>query len=495
MRKTHCRIVIVSMVIGTAALCGADAPQGETADPAAVTHGRPASTVLAALDTDARSNAVLTLEALDGSDPAWPYSTTAEVEALWNRGDHERAIRALRQLESAGASFAPAIGWKEPIESRLKFFYQDVRIGDPRTSANDIKLGYHGEEDTLFSAVSWSDTWTMNISTDGGATWQETFEFGTASKLSMAVAGEYAWVSYAISDTPSDVRMRRFDASTGLVDNLYGWELVADVSPADVDELALINNAPDYDTAVYVAVIDTADHLRTYWDDLGGTSFDEYSPPVTNAEDNLDFTYCPYGFSSSGYVAYLSFESDTGQLEVWRMSWLGTWDHVYTLAMDGFNHYTAISAFEETVMVAFEGDFTNGNGIQYRVSYDHGGQWYSLVIYQPAAGGPLAYGADVSLHSGRSAVITYNMEEGTTDNAYFISRSPMVGGTWGTALDYSNFDTMSAMKTEITFIGAGCVGSYGMAYLGDGGIPYFDLLTPRGFFCDGFESGNTAAWD
>ncbi len=27
------------------------------------------------------------------------------------------------------------------------------------------------------------------------------------------------------------------------------------------------------------------------------------------------------------------------------------------------------------------------------------------------------------------------------------------------------------------------------------GIPYFDITSPRGFFCDGFESGGTSAWN
>jgi len=39
------------------------------------------------------------------------------------------------------------------------------------------------------------------------------------------------------------------------------------------------------------------------------------------------------------------------------------------------------------------------------------------------------------------------------------------------------------------------VSSYGMAYFDQDGpkSPYFDLMTPRGFFCDGFESSVTSA--
>ena len=54
---------------------------------------------------------------------------------------------------------------------------------------------------------------------------------------------------------------------------------------------------------------------------------------------------------------------------------------------------------------------------------------------------------------------------------------------------------MSATETKIEWIGAPCIGSHGMLYLAAEGIPYFDLSSPRGFFCDGFESGGTSAWN
>lgn len=495
MRLTLRLILIVPILLGTAVLGNADTTPGDSQNPAATAPAQPASATLAALDATARSNAVLTLEALGGTIPAWPLPSAAEVESIWNRGNHDEALLALQQLETAGATFAPTINWREPVTSHQKFYYQDVRIGDPRTGATDMVLDFHSGEDTIFAAVSWLDSWTMNISTDGGVTWQETFYYGTESRISMTVAGDHVWVSYVLSSAPTEVRMRRFDAATGAVDGVYFWELVANVSPANVDDVALINNAPDFDTAVYVAVIDSNDNVRTYWDDLVGTSFDEYSPPVTNAESHLDFAYCPYGFSSSGYVAYLSFESNTGQLEVWRMSWLGTWDQVQAVTLYGSHHYTAVSAFKETVMTAYENDFANGNGINYRVSYDHGVSWFGGTIYAPDVSGPAAFGADVSLDSGMGVVVTYNREEGAVDPVYHRNRRGLGSGVWDEPFEFSNFDSMSAMKTEVNFIGAGCVSSYGMLYLGDTGIPYFDLVTPRGFFCDGFESGNTAAWD
>ena len=81
-------------------------------------------------------------------------------------------------------------------------------------------------------------------------------------------------------------------------------------------DVALISNEPDVSTAVYVAIVGSDNSVRTDWDDLAGTSFSDYSPTITNAEDNIDFTYSPGGLSTSGYVAYLSYYSTTGDVVV-----------------------------------------------------------------------------------------------------------------------------------------------------------------------------------
>ena len=246
---------------------------------------------------------------------------------------------------------------------------------------------------------------------------------------------------------------------------------------------------------VYVGIIGSDNGARFYWDELTGTSFSAYSPPVTDADDNLDFTYCPYGLYTSGYVSYMSYESTTGNLVVWRMSFLGTWDQVFSAAITGSNGYTSISAFKETVMAAVEYDYPEGNGIRYYVSYNHGDSWAYGNLYEPGISDPDAHGADVSLHSGAGSMITYHREEGAFDYVYHVARRGYQSVPWGDPFAFNNYDSMSATQTKIEWLGVGCVSSYGMMYRASDAIPYYDLVTPRGFFCDGFETGNASAWD
>jgi len=476
----------------------AEGTPGETPDSVAVNKGttaQSASTILAALDVADRNNALIELETTRNQPMPWALHDPVEVAALWNEGRQSEALLALHQLESAGFNFVPAISWKVPVGSHQKFYYQDVRIGGARIGAQILDLDYDAQETTIFAVIGWADTWTMNVSHDGGATWAETFSFGAQAEVSMAVCGNRVWVAYSTTGNNDELRMRRFYTSNGAVDAGYGYETVVNISPATVNDVALIGNEPDVSTAVYVGIVASDNTVRTYWDDLTGTSFTSYSPAVSNADDNIDFTYSPFGLHSSGYIAYLSYESTAGNIVVWRMSFLGTWDQVLSMPITGSQNYTSISAYEDNVMVAYEYAFANGNGIRYEVSYNYGTDWYYGDIYNPAAGDPAAHGAAVSLSGGNGSFVTYNLEEGTTDRAWLRSRPGYSSFPWNNPLWYSNFDTMSATETKIEWIGSLCVGSHGMLYLANDGIPYFDISTPRGFFCDGFESGGASAWN
>jgi hypothetical protein len=374
--------------------------------------------------------------------------------------------------------------------------YQDVRIGSPRIAAQSVDLDFHRGTGHLFAAIAWGDSWTLNISTDGGATWQETYEYPAESVISMRVGGDFVWVAYSSSSVPSTLRMRRFFVEDGSSDPTYNYQSIGNVHPATVVDVAMTSNADDGDTGIYIACVASDHTVKFYWDDLTGTTFDEYHPSITNADGNLDIAYNTGG--SSGFFVFISYRVGNF-IHVGRLHVLGGWEHFLVTLADGSNDYTAISAYQDTVSAAVELDTTYGNAAVQAINFNAGepGEWTVQVIHYPVTPStPEAAGPDISLRSPFGTIASYQLEEGTFDGVYYRHSQGHGMDLWEAQRSLNEMDSASQEQTTVEWLGASCVSSYGVVYLTDTNfVPYFDLVTPRGFFCDGFESGTTSAWD
>jgi hypothetical protein len=378
------------------------------------------------------------------------------------------------------------------VEQRI---FQDVRIGNPRVGAHSVDLDFHRGTENLFAAVSWPDGWSLNISTDGGATWQETYFYPSASEVSMRVGGDFAWVSYAPSAAPTQLRMRRFFATTGAPDATYNYQLVGNLNPVTIVDVAMTANADSGDSGIYVACIGSDNAPYFFWDDLVGTSFDPFHPPSTIAEGGLDITMNPG--AGSGFFLLMSFQSGSA-IKVWRLHIFGGWEQTLSYGVSGSNNYSAISAYQDTVAAVIEMDYTNGNGILSLVNTNagQGGEWSPDVIYiPPTPTAPEAAGADISLRSPSGSLLTYQLEEGVFDGVYYRQRHGHGQGSWESAVAFNEVDSAAQEQTTVEWLGIGCDGSYGMIYVSGGDfVPYFDLITPWEVFCDAFESGDMSEW-
>lgn len=405
------------------------------------------------------------------------------------------AISGSERLASSGVGDAPENTWVHPNTSDTKRAYQDVRIGSPRTGADSVDLDYHRGTGNLFAAVAWGDAWTLNISTDGGASWQETYEYSAESVISMRVGGDYVWVAYSASPVPSTLRMRRFFAETGLSDTTYDYQSIGNVHPATVVDVAMTSNAYDSDSSIYIACMASDGTVEFYLDELDGTSFDPFHPSITNADGSLDITYNPGGIS--GYFVFISYRVGT-YVHVGRLHVFGGWEDSLLSVINGTNNYTAISAYQDIVATVIETDTTYGNAVTQFTNTDAGtGSWtYETVHYPVTPDSPEAASGDISLRSPFGSAVTYQLEDGTFDKVNYRHRQGHGLGLWGDASTINEVDSASLEQTTVEWLGAGCVSSYGVVYVsGADFAPYFDLVTPRGFFCDGFESGSTSVWD
>jgi len=209
---------------------------------------------LEAFGPDDKANAVIDLETGDGV-AAPDAEAIKNAESLWNSGVFAQAIAEIRILEESGTDLAAGISWKTPkaVESP-DWMDSDVRIG-ARTNIGETDLDFDAQNGNQFAVLRYSGDWSVNISTDGGETWQETYTWGgSVDDTSAAVVDDYLWVGYVFSSANDQGRMRRFNVSNGLVDGTYGYQTVFDKNVA-IKEIAVVTNADGFDNRVYLYAI------------------------------------------------------------------------------------------------------------------------------------------------------------------------------------------------------------------------------------------------
>ncbi len=454
------------------------------------------SEMLKQLEPELRDNALIDLE-LFGDPDQVHLLQAANVEELWNAGSHREAVESLDELEASGSIFAVGLSWKRPIVVDTKMVYPDVRIGS-RTDGADAALDFDAETGNIFAMIVWNVGWSMNISTDGGASWAETYYYsGYQTIADMTVSGDFAWVGYsADADAYHSSRFRRFDVATGLHDDVYSFQIVADEAPNTMVEIAVVGNAPDLDNRIYIAyLLDEDNSIHFWWAYIEGLSFHEISPAVTDAASSLDLCWNPA--TSSGYRRWISYLSTGGSVRIWRSSG-DAWNPEVSWTYTGTTERTAISAYADNVYCAFECETDPDKyGACYLSSSDAGvTSWVHDDAYWPTGTEVSGYSPDITVRSGVGRALVFSSETGFLDDVYYTTRRGWTAGTWSDPVWYNNYDHVSGEATYIEWLGASCVSTFGMLYFDGTGdhSPYFDLMTPRGYFCDGFEGGSTGGW-
>ncbi|MEJ2086415.1 MAG: hypothetical protein P8Y44_12175, partial [Acidobacteriota bacterium] len=163
----------------------------------------------------------------------------------------------------------------------------DHRIGSG-TTAEATALDQDPLSGTLFAVVDWGSSvgWSLNLSTDGGRSWMETYLWsGNFELADMAVIGSYVYIAYSVG---SEARLRRAVAADGQIDAAYGHQLVLDTTPSIPLEIRLAT--PAQDRIDYSVLLDDG-LIRHFWASAAsGSGFSETSPQVTNAAGGLATT-------------------------------------------------------------------------------------------------------------------------------------------------------------------------------------------------------------
>ncbi|GMU83969.1 MAG: hypothetical protein AMXMBFR47_38390 [Planctomycetota bacterium] len=449
---------------------------------------------LSGLDAQLRANAEIELEF--GRDATNADRTAGiEIATLWNSGQYERALEQLRSLEASGVPLAMGIAWREPLPpGGLRV--ADVRVGGTRAEAQTMNLDFDAQTGNLFTIVRWGTTtgtsaWTMNTSSNGGLTWSETYAFPSSAGLidvDLAVVDDYVYVAYVAGNATSEARLRRCLVSTGAVDLGFGFQVVFDAGANAIEEVALVSNADDFDNRIYYAAIQSNDTLRYAWDvATDGTTFTDESPATSNPEFGLDATWGNHRTNCSELV-YFSYSGSDGHAHV-----MGKADPTWTdwIIENGAGAFrtTAISAYEDAIICAFEYPYPDGTGIRYRISYDCGASWAPGTIAVPDGATVAGYfEPDVDARDGDGTAITYQAEAGALDPMYYRTRASYAPGVWSDPTVYSDHDVFTGSDTALAHVPplAGEVFSHGALYISldpDNRTLYYDRPSAAGAPC------------
>ena len=413
-----------------------------------------------------------------------------EVVTAWATGDFARGRELLTQLTEAGVLRETGFAWLETGAKSFPVFNVDRRVGSPRTDAQDMELEFDTATGNLYAVVTWPDGWSLNRSTNGGNTWTETYFWsvgvGTVSDVDFAIVGGLIYVGYNGSDIPTAARFRRFNAATGASDLGYGF-FTTITAPAGQTfrEIAVESNTDSFNNRIYMAAVQSDNQLRWVFDDSSdGTTFTEGSTGVANASGSLDMHW---NHLYEDYFIYMSYKSTSNQIQVLRNLQFSGWQPPTTVA--SFAPVTpprdvAISAYDDTVIVAYENDSAN---LYYGISYN-GGDTYGFGTLG-SAGNYSNADATARLGYGTAAITTF--EAGEPDDVQFYRRPSYAPGPWPLFNNFNSFDVFTSdtpLAIQALPLVGGASARHGMLYRGSDTNVYFDSIigSCRGDIADDF---------
>jgi len=472
--------------------------------------------LLEAIDVTRRGTVTIEVEPINPVDEA----AASAIDSNWRFGDYEAAFDRLRTLESEGRVVGVGIDWGAG-GAPLKDWTQDKRVGGTRTEAQNLNLDFHAASENLFSVIRWGSTtgtsaWTVNLSTDYGETWTETYTFASGVGLinvAATVAADFVYIAYVAGNATDEARLRRASAITGGIDYGFGYVVVVDGGASSVEEVSLAANPDDFDNRIYYFALLDDNTLHYLWDEaIDGQTFTEVPfPSSAEGEFGLDATYIHNG--TCGDIIAVSYAGTDSSIHVWLRNET-TWSDFVVQGSSGSHRRTSISAYGSMVLTAFEYPYPTGNGVRYAATYNCGDNWsigdlavpdgvFYFGFFEPAVG----------MRGGFGTAVAYQAEGGEFDAAFYRFRYGYYPGEWTMPARFNDFDVYSGSQMEIMVIPWITFGSppvtyhdlWGLAamYLSldpEFRVPYYDttldfaLLLDPPIFADSFESGDLGAW-
>lgn|GEM_PF-705285 len=413
---------------------------------------------LEALSPFNRENARIQLEPSCEPSPG-VIQELQTIELLWNSGHHDLAILGLKKLDRAGLSKGTAVGidWRVPKTTTApRGWGTDVQVS-AKDWVYETVIDFHHSSKNIFAILhryyySELDRWTINLSTDHGQTWVETYAWWAdylVEDVHAAVVADYLYVAYIANTNQDEARIRRLSANDGSVDSSYNWIAVHNNSVV-VNEVALATFADSYNNRVYYYAILDDGSLLYFWSDQEGSSWTEISTGITNARWGLD-ACTNQGFTK--YFTWISYADTNDYFHVARKSG-STWD---VITFDDAWDKSSITAYYDRVIAVYEQWIPSAwSRITYRISYDAGNTWY-YGYASPFSSGYYYTNPDVTARRGDGVAVCYL--QGGERHMWYRHRDFNVASNWSTPERFNDVADVR-MATSIEWLPPTVLGNY-----------------------------------
>jgi len=308
------------------------------------------------------------------------------IENLWNSARFNEALVLFTELSHLTNIDEMAIGnsWRTPVAAETERWGNDVRIGN-RDSVMVTAFDIHRASGNLFAVLllqgdGYANLWSVNHSTDGGATWNETYYWWATyqlNSLSAAVVQNHCYVGFGRGSAQDQAFLYRFRAGNGLQQNFSTGSSFLTVfttsSPDSIKEVSLSSNQDYYNNRLYYSAIIDDGTLRFFWGlDTAFVSYTEITTNVTNADRGLDITSDENGSNRYQWISYFN-TSNIVQIDAVNFS--DIWEQLETYPAGTSTTVSSISAYGDTITCFFD---YHGNVLhcRYLVTYDGGTTWF-----------------------------------------------------------------------------------------------------------------------
>ena len=378
------------------------------------------------------------------------------VEKLWNGGQHDEALAELRNLEARVGHVAIGNSWRTAVPTLAADSWgMDVRIGN-RDSLLGISIALDPTSGNLFAVLRHSGGpphWSVCMSPDHGATWDETFTW-IGSPTTCLVAA-VLWRLFVVYDSPGEdprlVRVRRFVCDDGSADTFQTdqyWVAACTLNVGDTMKEASLVPFWTYGR-LYGTFLVSDGSVLLRWANPYGSPWHADMGIASDASSGLDAA----GDGDTDTLYFCDCDT-TDTLRIYRWTWDGLRLRCSIPAEQGIS--TSISTYHDTVICAYEDETSSPSQVRYAINYGDGDTWTmgTLSNADTAADSPGVFSRE-----GKFAAVFRHCAP--TRELRFCQRPYL--GSWSDTVSIADNEPCHG-RPEIVYMGSGV---YGVAYLSD----------------------------